>query len=328
MITRERLYELAGCLKDGGNRYAILIHRHPDGDAVCSAVALGRILSSLGKQFRICCADAVPRYLEKLCPFAVETDPVFEKDELLLSVDVAEPSLFGSLSERVMEKGVYAKIDHHRTGTDFALYNFVDPVSSAAGEIVLMLAYSLNVTDNDTLLACYGAIASDTGGFRYANTTASAFAAAGDMKARGISFEQVNSILFESKDRRTLQATAYGVSKTEFCFDGRAALCAVSRLEMDQQGFSDENLSELGSALREIEGVCIAAVLREEKQGGSFRLSTRSDKNADCIALCSAFGGGGHLRAAGATVIAENKEMALNLVRKELEKQFSTKENK
>ena len=322
MILRERLDVLADCLKDGGDRYAVLIHRHPDGDAVCSAVALGRILSALGKQFRICCADAVPRYLEKLCPFAVDTDPVFLEDEILVSVDVAEPALFGTLADRIMEKGVYAKIDHHRTGTDFALFNFVDPVSSAAGEIVLMLAYHLNIADNDTLLACYGAIASDTGGFRYANTTASAFAAAGDMKARGVNFEDVNSILFESKDRRTLQATAYGVSKTEFCFDGKAAVFVISRAEMDAEGFSDEHLSELGSALREIEGVHIAAVLREEKTGGKYRLSTRSDKYADCIALCSAFGGGGHLRAAGATVAAESKEGAVALVLRELKKQF------
>lgn len=322
MITRERLFDLADCLRDGSDRYAVLIHRHPDGDAVCSAVALGRILTALGKQFRICCADTVPRYLEKLCPYTVENDPVFAEDELLLSVDVAEPSLFGTLCERVMDKGVYAKIDHHRTGTDFGLFNFVDPVSSAAGEIILMLAYSLNVTDHDTLLACYGAIASDTGGFRYANTTASAFAAAGDMKARGINFEEVNSILFESKDRRTLQATAYGVSKTEFLFEGKAAVFAISRAEMDKEGFSDEHLSELGSTLREIEGVHISAVLREEKAGGSFRLSTRSDKNADCIALCSAFGGGGHLRAAGASVKADSKESAVLMVLAELKKQF------
>jgi len=327
MITRERLFDLAGCLRDGGDRYAILIHRHPDGDAVCSAVALYRILKSMGKRCRICCADAIPRYLTRLCPYAVETDPAFPENELLVSVDVAEPALFGALADRVMEKGVYAKIDHHRTGADFALFNFVDPTASAAGEIVLMLAYNLQITDSDTLLACYGAIASDTGGFRYANTTASAFAAAGDMKARGLNFEEVNSILFESKDRRTLQATAYGVARTEFLFDGKAAVCAVSRAEMEAEGFSDEHLSELGSTLREIEGVCIAAVLREEKTGGSYRLSTRSDKNADCIALCAAFGGGGHLRAAGATVIADSKESALALVRGELEKQFLTNEN-
>lgn len=313
-------------LLDAGTQYAILIHRHPDGDAVCSAVALCLILQQKGKQCRICCADAVPQYLRGLCPLPVETEPVFGETELLVTVDVAEPALLGTLAQSALSKGVYLKLDHHRSGADFAAHNMVDPDASAAGELVYRLAKQLGIRKEEVLLACYGAVASDTGGFRYANATAGAFAMAADMRMQGLCFEDVNAALFESKDRRTLQATAYGVGKTEFYFGARAAVCVMERAEMDARGFADEHLSELGSTLREIEGVCMAAVLREEKEGGSYRLSTRSNKNADCIALCSAFGGGGHLRAAGATVKAENAVAAKDAVLRELARQFEKEE--
>ena len=197
-----------------------------------------------------------------------------------------------------------------------------DPDASAAGEIVYRLAKYYGFEDTEILLACYGAIAADTGCFRYANATAGAFAAAAEMRARGISFEEINSALFESRDYHTLSATAYGVRQTSFHFDGQAALFAVSREEMEQLGFSDENLTELPSTLREIKGVHISLVMREEKKLGSYRLSTRSDRFADCTALCGAFGGGGHLRAAGATVVAQTKEEAVEAVLAELKKQF------
>ena len=310
-------------LLQAGEKYAVLIHRHPDGDAVCSGVAVARVLRALGKTARICCADEVPAYLQALCPETVETDPCFSDDEILVSVDVAESMLFGSLAERIAKQGVYLKLDHHRTGSDFAKYNMVDPDASAAGEIVYRLALSLGITDTETMLACYGAIASDTGGFRYANATAGAFEAAGAMRKMGLCFEDVNSVLFESKDYRTLAATSYGVGKTVFRFDGKVAVFAVSRAEMDEMGFEDENLSELPSALREIRGVHMSVVMREEKERGHYRISTRSDKYGDCIALCSAFGGGGHLRAAGATIAADDKESAIAAVLQELAKQFA-----
>ncbi len=305
-----------------GEKYAILIHRHPDGDAVCSAVALAYILHTLGKTARICCADPAPAHLQALCPFLIDTDPNFASNELLISVDVAEMQLFGALVDRVAERGIYLKLDHHRTGGDFAKYNMVDPDASAAGEIVYRLAMHLGITDEKTLLACYGAIASDTGCFRYANTTAGAFEAAAGMRNMGLSFEEVNGILFESKDYRTLAATSYGVGQTGFYFSGQVAVFAITRAEMEKVGFDDGNFSELPSTLREIKGVHMSVVIREETAGGKYRVSTRSDKYADCIALCSAYGGGGHLRAAGATLTADSKEHVIAMVLSELAKQF------
>lgn len=304
------------------NSFAILIHRHPDGDAVCSALGLALILEKLGKEARICCADPIPDYLAPLCDRELHTDGVFSLDETLIAVDVAEQFLLGAVADTALEKGIALKLDHHRTGSDFAACNMTDPDASAAGEIVYRLAKHYGMEDDAILLACYGAIAADTGGFRYANATAGAFAAAAEMRARGISFEETNSALFESRDYRTLAATAYGVGKTTFHFDGQAALFAISREEMEQNGFTDDNMTELPSMLREIKGVHISLVMREEKRLGSYRLSTRSDRFADCTALCGAFGGGGHLRAAGASIVADSKEAAIEVVLAELQKQF------
>lgn len=302
------LFEAARLLLER-NDFVLLMHGHPDGDTAGSAEALRLILEKLGKRVRVCCPDPLPRYLS-FVPGAPLLSELPEKGTYI-AIDIAELKLLGSFENGLRDK-ILLKIDHHRTGEDFAKYNYADPTAAAVGEIVYELSEMLEISSKEVGEALYTAIAGDTGCFRYSNTTSKTLLVASKLYDLGIDKEKLNSALFESKDPKTVKATALGIEKTEFLFDGKAAVVCFTAEMKEKGGFSEEHLSELSSALREIEGVELTAVLKQSGEDLSkFRLSTRSKHSFDCSALCTAFDGGGHLRAAGGTVTAQSPEEAV-----------------
>ncbi len=327
------LFEVARMLLSRNN-YALLIHRHPDADAVGSAVALRLILEALGKNAEILCPDEAPAYLsfllnpgERLAAKGCSA-PREEKKQATVSegrerktyiaVDVAESTLLGCVWEEIGGK-VLLKLDHHRTGKDFAQYNYTDPEACAAGEIVYELGKLLGVCSKEISSALYAAIASDTGCFRYSNTTARTLEIAADLYKDGIDAPKLNSALFESKALQTVRATAIGIQNARFFLEGGAVLSCFTSEMREKGGFCDENFSELSSALREISGVEVSATLVQNPDDPKkFRLSTRSKSFFDCCALCGCFDGGGHLRASGATVYAESPEEASRKVEEKI----------
>ena len=307
------LFEAARLLLSNDN-YVILIHERPDGDAVGSGEALRILLKALGKKAELVCPDALPAELSLLIGRQVGRELPEEK-ATFISVDVAQDSLLGSFKEPLNGR-ILLKLDHHRTGEDFAEFNYTDACASAAGELVYDLAEMLEIKDKKMYEMIYAAIASDTGCFRYTNTTAKTHRIASALFDGGIDAPALNNLLFESKDLKTVRATALGIEKTEFLFDGQAAICCFTNEMRASFGYEDEHLSEIASALREIRGVELAAVLKQsESDPHSFRLSTRSKSFFDCAALCRRFSGGGHLRASGGSVEADSPEEAAGLLK-------------
>ncbi len=292
--------------------YLILIHRNPDGDAIGSAEALRLLLQHLGKRAQILSADPPPRYLSFLpgVPFfSLERGEHIPEEYTLIAVDVASQKQHGwDLSEQ--SRGVYLKIDHHKTGDDFAKHAFVDPAASAAGEIVYRLGVEAGVTDPAFFRACYVAIATDTGCFRYSNVTKDTFLIASELIERGVDTAYLNAALFESKDKKTALANALCITGASFHFDGRVAIFTVTNDFLAQNGLQKEHLSELSSVLRELEGVELSLVLKEKEEGGAYRISARSKHYFDCTVLMAQFSGGGHARAAGGDLKAPTAKQA------------------
>ena len=305
------LFEAARLLLHYDN-YGILIHRRPDGDAIGSAEGLRLILSALGKKAAILSTDELPSYLRFVPGAGTEKMP--EGQKTFVAVDVAESSLLGTFKP-LLEGKILLKLDHHCTGEDFARFNYTDETAAAAGEIIYELAGMTETLNKDIAAALYVAIASDTGWFRYSNTTCRTLEIAAELYKAGIDAAFLNSRLFESKELKTVQATAVGVEHTLFLHEGQAAFLCFTAEMQEQGGFSEENLAELSSALREIESVELTAVLKQSRENPEkFKLSTRSKSFFDCSVLCGCFEGGGHLRASGGTVYALSPEEALGKV--------------
>ncbi|MBQ8911190.1 MAG: DHH family phosphoesterase [Clostridia bacterium] len=321
MIDYKQILDL---LKDRDD-YLILIHRNPDGDAIGSAEALRLLLLALGKKAEILSYDPAPAYLRFLPkkPFFSAENGTLPADRTYISVDVAEEKLFG-FDPDAIPGGIYLKIDHHKTGRDFAAFNFVDPTASAAGEMVYLLGLEAGVESLPFFTAIYGAIASDTGCFRYSNATARTFSIASRLICCGVDTKMMNAALFENKDRLMVKANAIGILSATFHFGGRAAVLVFTNEMCAQNGLQSEHLAELSSVLREIEGVELSVVLKEKKDApGSYRISARSKHYFDCTALCAAFSGGGHARAAGGDICASSAQQAEAQILLEIGRQLS-----
>lgn len=281
----------------------ILTHARADGDAIGSAYALARICRALGKQATVSSDGGAPDRLK----FLTEEYPAtLMAEDLVISVDVASPEQLGALKDEWTDR-VDIKIDHHRISPDFGKVRWVDPEAAAAGELVFEIAKAAGVRDSSTADLLYAAISSDTGSFKYSNTSERTFEIARTLKEWGADTARISEKLYENMSVREARADGYIYTNMRFAREGKLAYVIITKKSKDALGTLDEDYGNASSLLRGIEGVELA-VAAKENDDGSYKLSTRSKEQVDCAALCARFGGGGHIRAAGATVISDDIE--------------------
>ncbi len=286
--------------------FLILTHRRPDGDTLGSAAALCRGLRSLGKQaFVLENPEITPKYqflfegLTKATPSETDT---------LIAVDVASlnmlPQSFSALADKID-----LRIDHHGTAESFTKCELVDPAAAACGQIIYDILIEMGATiDAPTAKALYTAISTDTGCFRYANTQAHTFSVAAACAASGADLYSLNQLLFETNSLARLRIQGWMVENAQFIAGGKICICALP-LEVEKQiGVTEDDMENISGVPRSIEGVKIAATLRQEKDTGKVKLSIRAVPGYDAGAICTKFGGGGHKGAAGASLAMSLEE--------------------
>lgn len=294
-----------------GQKYLILFHVHPDGDAVGSAFALREMLFATGREAVCVCADEVPerlRFLSEASQESIlaESIPDGYIPDKIISVDTASPSQLGALYELYKDK-IDLMIDHHAKGVYYADH-YVSSEMSACGEVLHGLL--LSVAERCGLGALpvrvkellYAAISSDTGCFRYNNTTPAAHRIAADIISQGIDASDINHRLFGIKSLKQMQVEHAGFERMNFYADGRIAVITFPYSLKEQYGATDENLETLIDVARSVKGVEVAAVIKQFGQENKFRVSMRSSSDFDVSEVCARYGGGGHSRAAGCTL--------------------------
>lgn len=306
----------------------VLFHRNPDADAIGSAYALKKILEALGSRAVCVCAGEVPERLrfllcgeqDSVLPEAIPADFSAER---IVSVDSASPSQLDRLYS-LYENRILLKIDHHGSGEEYARYSYVRPDAAATGEILfdifkeLVLSDRMKITDG-ICTALYAAISADTGSFRFSNVTPKTHLRAAELVASGIDTAEINRRLFDCKSLEQLRAEAAGISNLELFFDGAVAVISFPYALKAALGLEDAHMETLIDVARSVAGVKVALFLRQSQPGGSFRVSARSSSSFDVSVLCAAFGGGGHAKAAGCTVCAEDIVAARELLLKEID---------
>ena len=298
--------EAARWLREHDN-YLILTHRRPDGDTVGTAAVLCRGLRALGKNAHILRnMEITDRYthlhagLNQDCP---------ETGDTLISVDVASPKLLPDVFSHLY-RHVRLRIDHHGTDTPFAPLELVDPGAASCGEIVYDVLQELGVSlDKPMAEALYTAISTDTGCFRYANTTAHTFHVAAACMEAGGDLHAINMAIFETNTLAKRKLESWMTEHIRFYRNGKIAVCPLPLSVERELGVKEDDMENVSSFVRNFEGVCMAATLREIP-GGKVKMSVRAVPGYDAAAVCLAFGGGGHKGAAGATVTAELEEAA------------------
>lgn len=289
------------------DHYAILSHRRPDGDTLGSTAALCRILRKLGKTAHVLeNTEATPRYRWLHDGL---TKPEAEENDTLITVDVASANMLPMQFERYLGK-IALRIDHHGSSTSFTQCELVEPEAGACGEIIYDLAMELwQDLDPETADALYVALSTDTGCFRFANTTDHSFLVAAACARAGARVFQLNQEIFETVSLTKLKIQSWIVENMKVMDGGRLAMVAIPKAVEDAIGVTEDDMDNISSFPRNISGVCMAATLRESKEGGS-KLSVRAVPAYNAAAVAEKFGGGGHRGAAGASVKLPIEEAA------------------
>ena len=287
--------------------YHIICHANPDGDTFGSGFALCGALQSLGKKARVMCADEVPENFTALVEGIIFEE--FEP-ETIVSVDIADKALMGKL-ESVYGDKVDLAIDHHMSHVPFCDKRLVEPDSAAACEVVYLVIKAMGVKITDGIAkSVYTGIATDTGCFKFANTTPRTHILAAELMAYDIDFAHLNHIYFDMKSRERLEVEQKLVSEMEFFCDGKIAVAVLT--EQMTKSIDSEAVNGISALPRSVRGVEIGIVLKE--RNGEWKASLRSVDSADVQSICKKFGGGGHLRAAGCTLSGELSEVKKKIV--------------
>ena len=281
------------------DRFTILTHRRPDGDTLGSAALLCRGLRSLGKTAHILENPEITAKYAHLHLGLTKAAP--EPGDILICVDVASP---GMLPEAFAchQNAIALRIDHHGSATSFTEKELVKPLAAACAEIIYgvltLMGVSLDVPMADAL---FTAISTDTGCFRYANTTADTFqAAAACAQVRKNPFA-ITQALFETNTLGRLRLQGWLVENAIFLENGAVAICPLPKAVEQELGLTEDDLENISGFPRTIEGVKMAATLREDG-GNRIKISIRAVPGWDASTVCAKFGGGGHKGAAGASM--------------------------
>ncbi len=275
----------------------ILTHRRPDGDTSGCAAALCRGLRSLGKTAWIL---ENPQLIQKYRSYHQGlTISQVPQGAYLVSVDVASQDM---LCMGAQALSVDLLLDHHGSNPGFASQGVIQPDAAACGEIILDLLSAMEVKlDKAMAEAVYVAISTDTGCFRYSNTTSRTLEAAAACLKAGADVYPINKALFETVRLSRLKLNAYMAQHLELLNDGRVALCPIPLAVEQETGVMEDDMEDVSNFARNIEGVELAVTFRTVENGDT-KLSIRSSPMYDAAALAVAMGGGGHKAAAGATI--------------------------
>lgn len=298
---------------------AVLMHRNPDGDAVGSAVAVVRALRARGIAASLLLTEPIPERLA----FLAEDVPLYEgTPREIVCVDIASLAQTGTAAALVAAADTVLSIDHHEIGTPFAPA-YVESEASSVGEVLygLLSDGGRVALAPDIAAPLYAAIASDTGGFRFRNSTPAAHHAAAALLATGIDGAELSRRLFDVRTDGELAAIAAAVTMAEQHYGGRLSVLAVALSDLRERGLSEHDFDGVIDTVRSRRGVEIAALVRE-RADGTVRLSLRS-VGADVASLCLTFGGGGHKLAAGATLPVATVAEGAALVVRECARYFS-----
>ncbi len=309
------------------NHILISVHRNPDGDALGSQLALMLALGKLNKSAEAQNIDPVPeiyRFLPKSEKIRTG-NTVPTKYDAVIVLD-SEPSRTG-LFEDGYPADTLINIDHHVTNPREWKFTWLDTSASATGEMVYELIKQLGIdADREIALCLYTAIFTDTGSFRYSNTTPKSMRIAAEQVEAGADPWLVTENVYESFAYRRLKLLGYVLADMERSEDGRIAWVVVTEDLYHRCGASSEDTENFVNFVRTVKGVEVAVLFRQTGSS-QYKISLRSKGRVDLSGVAQSLGGGGHKNAAGSVLdggLEEVKKRVLDAVNKAIAVQLGS----
>jgi bifunctional oligoribonuclease and PAP phosphatase NrnA len=295
------LEQIASLLKDR-QRFVVMSHVRPDGDALGCTLAMGHCLRQLGKDVTMWNEEGCLEKFSYLPGAELVQQPPAEPQrfDVAIMLDTAVKDRVGKCLPAVAHADVWVNIDHHISNPRYGDLNYIDSTSPATGQILfelfkqceLPLTYAM--ADN-----LYVAISTDTGSFQYPSTTARTYEIGAELIRMGVNVGQLSQKMYESYPRRRLELLKSLLNVLHFSSGDRVASFTLTQAVSKALDVKPDDNEGLIDTIRAVQGVIVAAFF-EELEGGRVRVSLRSkDPRADVCKVASLFGGGGHTLAAG-----------------------------
>lgn len=280
----------------------ILAHQKPDGDTLGASFALMWALKSLGKRARVECSDDFPKRYGFVFE-GYEPDTGFDP-EYTVAVDIADASLIGPDDMPYANK-INLCIDHHKSNTMYAEKTLLDVKAAAVSETVYEVVAAMGAPiDRRIANAIFTGLATDTGCFKFSNVTAKSHYIASKLIEHGAEHAKINKLIFDTKSRGVLMIERLMIETTAFYYNDRCAVAVLPADVSDKFGVGEDGLDGISSFTARIEGVMAGLTIRA-KPDDTYRVSVRTSSPVDASRICAAFGGGGHMNAAGCTLHGE-----------------------
>lgn len=299
------------------NKILLLSHMNPDGDTLGSMCALySMIYNRFKKKADMSVVSNVP-YNYKFIPNIDLAQRYFDKSlvyDLVITLDVAA-------IDRVMDSKILfdkakctVNIDHHKTNPGFGDYQIINPQASSCGEVLFDIFKQEGwEIDKDSAVALYTAIMTDTGNFRFENTSSKTLRAAADLVDYGANPNYIYKMCYETKTKNFVMFQNYCVNKAIFSEDNKVVYTTVYKKDLEKFSAGDDYTDGIAETLRAIDSTEVSFVAKEVDTKLT-KISMRS-KGLDVAEICSKFGGGGHTFAAGCTIKASVKDSIDKLLR-------------
>jgi len=288
------------------DRFLLVTHENPDGDALGSIIATKLALDQLGK-------DSV-MYLYGDAPLPTEYSfmpladlrrrlPDDWRERVLIALDCANESRLGPDPEPLEGAPLVIDIDHHHDNSRFGGVNLIDPNASSTGEVLRDVFAVLGVElTPDIAEALYIALVTDTGRFQYSNTTAKSLRLAAELVEAGADVHRIFRGVYETVQFAKLKLLARALERAQIYDGGRLVVSYLVRSDFTDIGAAEAYSEGIIDSLRAVEGADMAALIREppRSDGPKRRISLRSSNDElDVSAIARKSGGGGHRQAAG-----------------------------
>ena len=311
---------------DTSKKILIYPHISMDGDALGSAIALKKYFDLINKRSKIIVDEKCPHIYKFIFE---EDDFIYLEDDykdnsdydLHIAVDTGDINRLGNRKNIFI--GNTINIDHHKTNTKYALLNYINADASSAGEIIYDIL-QINKTKFNTKIAraLYTAIVTDTGGFKFSNTNEKCFVIASDLLKYNINISDISKRVFDTNSMNKTLLIGKAISKLDFHFNNEVAVISFKKDEYLSINATEEMFDGIVQIPRNIEGVKVAALIKETKNN-TIKVNLRSnDDKIDVSKIAFDNNGGGHKRAAGYTSNEKNLQKTLKHLLNEIKKQL------
>lgn len=311
----------------GSKKIIILPHILPDGDTLGSSLALKKALETLGSDVFILLDDDIPSNLK----FIVDDNSIMStksflnldfSPDLIITIDTSDTERLGDRIKLLDLNEEILNIDHHKTNKNYGKYNLVDDNASSCGEIIYEIINELNVDlDRDISTCLYVSLSTDTGSFKYSNTTPKTLRIAADLLEQDIDITYIVASLYQNKPRSKMKLLSDALNTLEIIYDGKLAIIHVTHKMFEENNISPSNSDGIIEYARDIEGVEVAVFLKELSTN-EIKVGFRSKYDFDVSSVAIDFNGGGHKKASGCTIF-DTMENAKQKIKEKFKNVFS-----